>query len=90
VQIDPYAWLLTVPLTVALVGAYRLPGESLAKRCWREIAQAEALAWARLGLGDPLFGSEARSQLVRKAIFRLLLVGLAASSIASFAVFLGA
>jgi len=85
VRIDPHAWLLTAPLTVTLVRLYFLPAESFAKRCWRQVTEAETVGWERL-VGRSL---RADQFAMRKAVFCIMLLALLLSSAASFAVFIG-
>ena len=84
-RIDPHAWLLTAPLTVTLVRLYFLPAESFAKRCWRQVTEAETVGWERL-VGRSL---RADQFAMRKAVFCIMLLALLLSSAASFAVFIG-
>lgn len=85
-RIDPHAWLLTFPMTIGLAQLYLLPAESFAKRCWRRVNQAEAIAWQGLGGRKQLL---CEGSLARKAAFALMFMGLLMSSLASFAAFIG-
>lgn len=50
-HIHPYGWLLTVPLTLALIQLAFAPRENIVKRAWWMLREAEAEAWFRLGRG---------------------------------------
>lgn len=91
-KIDPYAWLLTVPLTIALMQIWFLPAEHVVKRVWRNFQEAEADVWFRLHLGlwRPEPGSiSGWSLLNRRAAHHVLVAVFALTSLASFATFIG-
>lgn len=46
--IDPQGWLITLPLTVALVWAYFLPADHVIKQFWRHLAETEAQGLATM------------------------------------------
>jgi hypothetical protein len=86
VHADPHAWVLTIPLTIALIGFFQQPAESPIKRWFGELERREALGWERLGLPAAFHPSNAE---FRAALTGLLLAGLAIASLASVASFLG-
>lgn len=83
-MIDPHAWLLTVPLTLALVQVFRSPANGACKRWWRELQTREAWAWDRLGWARPRC-----TPASLRAMQALAIAGLGVSSLASFAAFAG-
>lgn len=87
-HIDPYAWILTFPITIGLVQLYFQPPENLLKRFLHEARRLEAQAWERLGwpMAPALLGEQ---RMVRKVLFFLTIAGLAGSSLASFGAFVG-
>ena len=91
-KIDPYAWLLTVPLTIGLVQIWFLPADHALKRVWRSVLEAEADVWFRLhrGLYRPEPGQVGYSTWLHRAGAYLLLIGVfAVASLLSFASFIG-
>ncbi|MEX0652856.1 MAG: hypothetical protein WDZ31_01590 [Phycisphaeraceae bacterium] len=46
--VDPHAWMVTLPVVVALVVAAAQPAEGRLKRWWAELLRAEAMAWAQV------------------------------------------
>lgn len=91
-KIDPYAWLLTVPLTIAMVQVWFLPREHAVKRLWQSVQEAEAEVWFRLYGGawrpDPsrLPGS---AWMNTATVYHMVLAVFGITSLASFASFLG-
>lgn len=47
-QIHPYAWLVTVPLTIAMVQLCFQPAGNVIRRWWLSMLELEAEAWFRL------------------------------------------
>ena len=91
-KIDPYAWLLTVPLTIALVQVWFLPAEHAVKRCLRTIQEAEADVWMRLnrGLWRPEPGELCGASWLRGRVLHHAMVAVfALTSMLSFAAFVG-
>lgn len=88
VQIDPYAWVFTGPLTIALIQLYFQPPEHPLKRLWRALVQVEAESWERL---EWLIGSVGPRITFRYSLHLLWLpvIGLGLGSLASFAAFMG-
>ena len=85
-DVNPNAWISTIPLTVFLVALYFQPADNVLKRWWSELSRFEADLWFRLSGSDPL---ESRTGLVaRRACFWTLVVGLLAGSLLSLASFL--
>jgi hypothetical protein len=92
VQIDPYAWLLTVPATIALVQIWFLPAEHAIKRLWRAMRDAEAEVWCRLhfGLWRPEPGSVGYTGwMSRPTAYQAVVAIFAVTSLLSFAAFVG-
>ena len=84
-QINPYAWLLTLPLTVLLISLYCRPADCLLRRWWGELARMESDIWMQLGCAG-----EASWIGVSKMVTFGLCVGMGAtSSLVSLAVFFG-
>lgn len=88
-HVEPYAWLVTLPLTVALIHFHLLPEQHGAKRLWRALGQYDSLAWERLGWTGHALDLNAKPR-ARRLLFVVVLVGLCISTIASLAAFAGA
>ncbi len=90
-KIDPYAWLLTVPLTIAMVQIWFLPREHAIKRLWHSMQEAESDVWCRLhgGTWRPDPGRLPGAAWINTAmVYHGVLAVFAATSLASFASFL--
>ena len=87
-KIDPYAWLLTVPTTIALVQLYFQPADHLLKRLWRDFVRCESLVWERMGWSTPEKMRSGHS-LRNTIIFAAAVTGFAIASLASFGAFIG-
>ena len=85
-HIDPYAWLVTVPLAIALVQAKILPRNHFAKRWLTRIAEQEGTGWEMMGVRDRPFDLSDKPTL-RTVVFTLAVAALAISSLASFVAF---
>lgn len=86
-NVDPYAWLITVPLAIALVQAKILPRDHFAKRWLQHIADHEGAAWQMMGVRERPFDLSDKPR-IRLAVFAVAFVALALSSLASFVAFL--
>jgi hypothetical protein len=87
-KIEPYAWLLTTPLTLICVWLYFQPASCLVRRLWREAVLWECQAWERVmetewGRGPGVL------HLRRWALFLGLIVLFAVTSLVSLGAFLG-
>ena len=47
--IDPFGWLLTLPMTLGLFWIYLQPASHPLKEFWRASLERESLGWCRLG-----------------------------------------
>lgn len=89
-HVDPYAWLLTVPLTFALIHMRLLPREHAVRRVWQQMQAAEATVWWRLSSG--LMDADLRppgSFLYTTRVFCIVVAIFALASLLSFAAFVG-
>ena len=87
-HIDPYAWIITLPLTLALVQLYFQPSDFVLKRWWRQIQEWESQAWTRLLLIEAELEARWRAKAGR-VVHALAVGGLAMASLASLAAFVG-
>ena len=87
-KIDPYAWLLTVPATVALIQIYFQPADHLIKRLWREFTHCESLIWERFGW-SAIDRVESARQIRNTIMYAAVVTGFAIASLASFGAFVG-
>ena len=85
-QIDPHAWMLTVPLTIALAQACVLPADHFLRRMWHETCELESRAWHQLGFSSPRIRG---AGIFRRQIVHAAIAVLALTSVASFATFVG-
>ena len=85
-HIDPHAWMITVPLAIALVQAKLLPRDHFAKRWLKQIAQQEAVGWEMMGVRDRPFDLNDKPR-TRLTVFAVALAALVISSLISFAAF---
>lgn len=85
-QIDPYAWLVTVPLAFALLQMKLLPQDHAARRLLRQIAEQEANAWDVVGVRHRPFDLAGNPRM-RMIVFVMTLTALIISSVASLAAF---
>lgn len=84
-NINPYAWLLTIPITIGLVQIYFQPADNIFKRIWRDAVRLEQFTWERLGFSM----CKGRGRRVHRALFGAIVSGFAIASIASFGSFIG-
>ena len=63
-RIDPYAWLLTLPLTLAMVWLYVQPAEHYIKQVWRDLMMRQEHGWMLL-TGRSMYNDEK----LNKALF---------------------
>jgi hypothetical protein len=87
-KIDPYAWLLTAPATIALIQLYFQPAENIVKRLWRDFSRCEAIVWERLGW-MPTVTPSSRERIRNRVVFAAVVMGFATASLASFSAFVG-
>jgi hypothetical protein len=87
VHIDPHAWLVTVPLAIALVQAKILPQQHFAKRWLKQIAEQEGAGWEMMGVKERPFDLSDKPR-ARTILFAVMVAALAISSLASFVAFL--
>lgn len=84
-NINPHAWLVTIPITIGLVQVYFQPADNVFKRIWQEGLRLERFVWDRLGFS--LAGPRGRN--AHRAVFSAIVGGFAVASIASFGSFVG-
>ena len=84
-NINPHAWLVTIPITIGLVQVYFQPADNVFKRIWHDALRLERFMWDRLGFS--LAGPRARN--AHRAAFGAIVCGFAVASIASFGSFVG-
>lgn len=85
-HIDPHAWLITVPLAIALVQVKILPRDHFTKRWLKQIAEREGAGWEMMGVRDRPFDLSDKPR-ARLALFGAAVAALVISSLASFAAF---
>ena len=103
-NIDPHAWLLTAPITLALIQLHFQPRDFVLKRWWRQMRQVEAETWFRLGrgtwyaddagsagtAGSGMEGASARTGTrLGSTLFAFFVLTFGAATVASFAAFIG-
>ena len=86
-HIDPHAWLVTVPLAVALVQAKILPRDHFAKRWLNQIAEREGAGWEMVGVRERPFDLSDKPR-ARTVVFAVAFAALVLSSLASFITFM--
>src|SRR4051812_47370325 len=81
VRIDPHAWLITLPLTVALIQLYFQPTNHIVKRWWSDLSRWEVQTWGRF---SPLSwtGEVDRPSRRKHALYAALVLSLATCSVA--------
>ncbi|MCI0365841.1 MAG: hypothetical protein L0Y44_14985 [Phycisphaerales bacterium] len=89
-KVDPYVWIVTLPLAVAAVQLYFQPPDHVLKRLWRRAVEMEMFAWRRFGWQvPPRWAMLHEHQLGRRASFVLMIMALAVCSLVSLAAFVG-
>lgn len=85
--IEPYGWLVTLPMVIGLFWLYFQPISHPLKVLWRSSLEREALGWCRLGVeaGRGALG-EARNAVT---LFWSVTAALCAVTALSFAAYLG-
>jgi hypothetical protein len=87
VNVDPHAWLLTLPLTIALVQLARRPADCVVRRWWGTMIELESEMWFRLRRGMCEYNSAATARTWR-CVHAFAIAAFSAASIASFASFI--
>jgi len=82
--IDPYCWIITIPLTLAIVWVMRLPPNSALKALWRDLCRHESNAWLCL-TGARVDLEKAPLAAWRRHVLYVAVGGLAVTSLASLA-----
>ena len=85
-HIDPHAWLITVPLAIALLQAKILPQQHFAKRWLKQIAEQEGAGWEMMGVRERPFDLSDKPR-ARMIVFVVMIAALTISSLASFVAF---
>jgi len=88
VHIDPHAWLVTLPVTVALIQLYFQPVDARVKTWWNRLVQWEIHTWGRLSLIG-LLNAETDQRRSSRVLYRMAVASFAACSLASFGSFIG-
>lgn len=87
VIIDPYGWLLTLPMALGLYWLYLQPEAHPIREFWRNSLEREKAGWGRLGF-EP--GSAALAEPRAAAtLFWSIMAALSAVTTLSFAAYLG-
>jgi len=88
IQIDPHAWVVTLPITIALVQLFFQPAHHPLRKMLKNVALFEAEAWSRLTYTDAETAA-ARSTRVGRLVHRFATVCMATATLASFGTFAG-
>jgi len=87
-QIDPNAWLVTLPITIGLVQLFFQPADHPIRRLLKNVVQMEAEVWSRLTLAD-LEATASRTFRIGRLVHCFATVCMAVASLASLGAFVG-
>jgi hypothetical protein len=77
--VEPFAWLLCLPLAAIMLGARHVFPEHPLMQCWTELRRREEIAWFLMGL-PPLASAESA---VGRAAYWTLISALLLTSVLS-------
>jgi hypothetical protein len=86
-NLDPYVWLLTLPLAVGLLWVRRQPSRHAVKQFWEELMQADAMVVGYIGFDMGLY--EQRQRQAQRVSFWLLQAVLAIATVGSLGGYVG-
>jgi hypothetical protein len=85
VTIDPFGWLVTLPMAIGLYWVYLQPATHPLKEMWRASMEREDLGWLRLGVENGRGAAdERRSSLLLFWSVTGALLGVSALSLGSY------
>ena len=87
-QIDPNAWLVTLPITIGLVQLFFQPADHPIRKLLKGVVQVEAEVWSRLTMSD-VDSAASRTIRVGRFVHCFATVCMAVASLASLGAFVG-
>ncbi len=78
-QIDPYGWLIALPLTVGMLWLYFQPSDHAIKQVWRQLQRLESTGLSMLVPGRDVDDRE-QAHLIEHVLYWCALSGCAVAS----------